>query len=167
MNDELIKKAAHKYAGLGNYLTGERIVSGVVTGAIMFGLAKAVDALTDYFDQRKMERKDKEYYENMLKAHPELQREDPEVVAKLWASLYHFAPYMAEDPTAAGAFIRQSIQKGHMEEFGGPAPETFNTLADTNKKALETTHGFRNRLSDEASKLWLHSIAGSMSQSGN
>ena len=45
---------------------------------------------------------------------------------------------MAQDPLAAGAYIRQSIARGYGEEFGGPPPDTFNTLSDINKKLVET-----------------------------
>lgn len=73
------------------------------------------------------------FYRKMLNTHPELMNADPEMVGKLWASLWHHAPLMAQDPVAAGAFIRQTIQRGHMQEFGGPAPDTYSTLTSINQ----------------------------------
>ena len=76
-----------------------------------------------------------EYYEKMLEAHPKLKKEDPEVVAKYWASLYHFSPFMAQDPLSAGAYIRQSLDRG-LEDLGGPGHDTVNVLADINRKMV-------------------------------
>lgn len=44
---------------------------------------------------------------------------------------------MAQDPLAAGAFIRQSLARGLPEEFGGPAPDTYSTLAAINESILK------------------------------
>ena len=74
----------------------------------------------------------------MLDGHPELKKADPEQVAKYWESLYHFAPYMAQDPLAAGAYIRQSLARGYAEEFGGPPPDTFATLSNINKQMVDS-----------------------------
>jgi len=71
----------------------------------------------------------------MIEAHPQLKKEKPEIVARYWQSLYHFAPYMAADPLAAGAFIRQSLARGLPEEFGGPPPDTYVTLSDIQRKS--------------------------------
>ena len=103
------------------------------------GLAGSfVDKMMEYFREKKLQSKSVEYYTKMMEAHPQLKKEDPETVAQYWASLFHFAPHMAQDPLAAGAYIRQSIARGYGEEFGGPPPDTFNTLSDINKKLVET-----------------------------
>ena len=73
------------------------------------------------------------YFKRMVEAHPELSKENPESVGKLWRTLYHHAPDMAKDPVAAGAFIRQSIGRGYIEEWGGPSPDTYKTLTDVQK----------------------------------
>ena len=44
---------------------------------------------------------------------------------------------MAQDPLAAGSFIRQSLARGLPEEFGGPAPDTYLALADINRKVQQ------------------------------
>jgi hypothetical protein len=100
----------------------------------MVGLAFFADAVRDALHATGQKRKSRKFFEQMLEHHPQLQKEKPEIVAKYWASLNHFAPYMAQEPMAAGAYIRQSIQRGYQEEFGGPPPDTFSTLTDINKK---------------------------------
>lgn len=110
--------------------------------AIALGItvtAKLVDEIVKYLKERNLKAKSTKYYAQMLDAHPELKKEKPAVVARYWASLYHFAPYMAQDPLAAGAFIRQSIARGLPEEFGGPAPDTYKTLTDINEGVMKTT----------------------------
>ncbi len=102
--------------------------------AALMGVGLFLDAMIDSFRERGVKAKSKEYYEKMLEHHPQLLKEDPTTVSRYWESLMHFAPYMAKDPMAAGAYIRQSIQRGYHSEFGGPPPDTYSTLADINKK---------------------------------
>ena len=94
-------------------------------------------------------RKKKKLFEKMLEEHPQLQKVDPELLAKYWESLYHFAPYMAEDPLAAGAYLTQAISRTSSSEFGGPPPDTFNTLVDIHKK-MKDTRGRGSKVSDTA-----------------
>ena len=44
---------------------------------------------------------------------------------------------MAQDPLAAGAFIRQSLARGLPDEFGGPAPDTYGTLTSINESIIK------------------------------
>ena len=118
--------------------------------------------MMDYFQERKIKAKSVEYYSKMMEAHPELKKEDPETVAKYWASLYHFAPYMAQDPLAAGAYIRQSIARGYGDEFGGPPPDTFNTLSDINKKLVSTAISQRRTPAGSALRSTLGAALGDM-----
>lgn len=111
-----------------------------------------VDKMLDSMQEKGVKAKSKEYYIKMLEHHPQLEKEDPVVVGRYWASLMHFAPYMAQDPMAAGAYIRQSIQRGYQEEFGGPPPDTFATLADINKKVKENRKGDMSALTQFALK---------------
>ena len=97
--------------------------------------AKAADMIVDHLKQKAVKANSPAFYAKMLEAHPELKKEDPKLVAKYWASLYHFAPFMAQDSLASGSFIRQSIARGLPSEFGGPAPDTYLTLADIENKA--------------------------------
>lgn len=121
---------------MADFNLGKSILRG---GALLVGFtvtAKFVEAIIEYLKEKNLKAKSTKYYAKMLEAHPELKKEKPIVVAKYWASLYHFAPYMAQDPLAAGAFIRQSLARGLPEEFGGPAPDTYSTLTDINANIL-------------------------------
>lgn len=127
MREELITMISKKAAWSN---VGQNIFN--VTAAV--GIARFLDVMLEYFDKKKIKKQKPEFYAKMLAAHPELKKEDPKLVARYWASLYHFAPYMAQDSLAAGAFIRQSIARGLPSEFGGPAPDTYLTLTDIEQK---------------------------------
>ena len=73
----------------------------------------------------------------MLEAHPTLLKEDPELVAKYFTSLNHFSPHMSKDPLAAGAYIRQSLDRG-LEELGGPSPDIVKNIADIEGQATQS-----------------------------
>ncbi len=105
----------------------------VAAGISLMGIYFAVDQIMDYLQQKGKAVKSKEYFQTMMKAHPQLQKEDPKVVAQYWESLYHFAPDMAEDPLAAGAWITQSVRKLSGQELGGPSPDSYATLTQINK----------------------------------
>ncbi len=118
---------------------------GTAIGASIVGstIAAFSDEILNWFKEKNLKGKSKEYYQEMLKAHPSLKKEKPELVAQYWASLFHFAPFMAADPLSAGAFIRQSIRMGLPEEFGGPTIDTYNTLANINKSLTDARAGTR------------------------
>jgi len=81
--------------------------------------------------------KTSEYFEKMINEHPQLKQYKPEDIAKNWNSLNHFAPTIAKDPLAAGAYLTQTLKKLSGEEFGGPPPDTYATLVDIEKKISE------------------------------
>lgn len=114
------------------YLAGVGTSMGAALGTI--GTLKMVEMMSEYFRKKRVQAKSKEYYIKMLEKNPQLQKHNPEDIAKYWESLNHFAPSMAEDPLAAGAYITQSLNRLSTEEFGGPPPEVINTLADTENK---------------------------------
>lgn len=105
----------------------------ILTSAGLAGAAfdSFFNAMKEWFKKNNGQKKKNEYFEKMLTTHPDLMKEDPEMVAKYWDSLYHFAPMMAADPLAAGSYIQQSLQRGY--GFGGPPPDVFRTLADIQK----------------------------------
>jgi len=125
---EIIGKAA---IGKFNWGTARKLltIAGISITAGVF-IEKILDALKE----AGVRAKSSLYYQKMLDAHPELLKEDPVEVAAYWASLYHFAPTMAQEPMAAGAFIRQSIMKGVRKEFGGPPADTYATLTGIEDK---------------------------------
>lgn len=116
------EKVFEKYA-----FAWSTVGTAVAVGAAAVAIGKFVDAMIDWFKDWNIKRKSKKYYEKMIEANPSLQEEDPAVVAKYWASLYHWSPFMAQDPLAAGAYIKQSISRA--DPFGGPPIDTFNTLS--------------------------------------
>lgn len=95
------------------------------------------DEMIGWFKENKAKSKSKEYYVEMLKAHPSLKKQDPKIVAQYWASLFHFAPHMAADPLSSGAFIRQSIDRGYPDLYGGPPVDTYSTLAGIEKAVAD------------------------------
>ena len=98
---------------------------GVPAGVLALHAAKAgVEAIEDAIYARKFSKK----FEEMMAARPELRNENQDLVKKYWNTLIHFAPAIAEDPLAAGAFIKQAIQ---YEEVGGPPYQAIETLAKT------------------------------------
>lgn len=101
--------------------------------ASVIGISLIADSIIDHLKSKNETVKDKKFFEEMLKAHPQLQKEDPAVVAQYWSSLRKFSPTLSEDPIAAGAYITQSIRRVSGSEFGGPPPETFKTLSDIEK----------------------------------
>jgi hypothetical protein len=103
--------------------------------------AKIADMIVEHLRGKAVRANSPIFYAKMLEAHPELKKEDPKLVARYWASLYHFAPYMAQDALAAGSFIRQSLARGLPSEFGGPAPDTYLTLTDIENKLKGKTQG--------------------------
>lgn len=126
---------------------------GVATTALGIAGAMAIatfaDSIIDALKESNLKSKSKEYYEEMLKAHPALKKQDPKVVAQYWASLFHYAPHMAADPLSAGAFIRQSIDRGFPDLYGGPPVDTYSTLAGI-QKAVTDSRQSKNRFSEAA-----------------
>ena len=115
---------------------------GVIAGLVGVGLLTAamVDAVWDSIQKNVLgPKKSKAYFEKMIAANPRLQREDPEQIAKLWDTLFHNSPHMAEDPTAAGGFITQMLQKEVLTEYGGPTIDVYNTLSGINRNSEPKT----------------------------
>jgi len=72
-------------------------------------------------------------FQQMVKLHPEL-AEDEETknrAALYFDSLWHFSPAVAQDPLAAGAYIRQALQMHHVA--GGPIPDLVKQLTEIQK----------------------------------
>ena len=139
MNEqEMVKKAIAKRAAIS---WQSRLGHGAALAVGIVLASTVVQEILEYLKERGLAAQSAGYYLKMLVAHPELKKENSKLVAKYWASLYHFAPFMAQDPLAAGAFIRQSIARGLPEEFGGPAPDTYLTLSDINRKIVQSRSG--------------------------
>ncbi len=72
-------------------------------------------------------------YQKMLEYHPSLKTEDQELIARYFDSMWHFSPHLAQDPLAAGAYIRSALQYHGVS--GGPTP---NMVKDINTLQRET-----------------------------
>lgn len=114
---------------------GKPVVQSLGTAAIIgLGVAGA-DAIMDALDERKTEKKTKEYYQKMLDMHPQLKEMDPATVAKFWDSLNHYAPYIAQDPLSAGAYLVQTINRTAGDDIAGPSPDIVHTLVEIERKS--------------------------------
>lgn len=123
---------------------------GLAVGTALVGATRLVDEIIDYLKEMRVQSKSKDYYQKMLDEHPELKKQDPKLVAKYWASLYHYAPYIAQEPLTAGAYIRQSLDRAYA--YGGPGPDVVSTLANVNKSMNDVrgkkTQSYGRRLSE-------------------
>ncbi|MCA9381723.1 hypothetical protein KC678_05635 [Candidatus Dojkabacteria bacterium] len=133
-----------------NSIRTSRLGHGVMVGAGIGISTLLVEQLAKIISEQHHIYKSKEYYEKMLQEHPQLKQFPPEDIAKYFKSLNHFAPSLAADPLAAGAFLTQSLKKLSGEELGGPPPDTFNTLTDIQKKISDS----RGSKSNVANKIY-------------
>lgn len=140
MRNDLIKQAAIKQAAFNFSGLGSKMLELGGLAVAMTVVPLIIDRIIGAVDKLGVKAKSKKYYLKMLEAHPELKEKDPELVAKYWASLFHFSPFMAEDPLASGAFILQSINRV-LPEQGGPPPDTFATLAGINSDMADSRSG--------------------------
>ena len=151
--DKYAASFSNAMSGIKNVLKGfvqsKNVGRGLLIGAGMIGFEMFAELVAEFASKKYHIYKSKEYYEKMLRAHPQLKKQKPSEVAKYFNSLNHFAPHVAADPLAAGAYITQSITKLSDEELGGPPPDTFNTLADIEKKIVDAKGGSKSRTAYE------------------
>jgi|APSaa5957512576_1039674.scaffolds.fasta_scaffold00090_87 hypothetical protein len=152
-------------------IKGSQVFSGLIRGAIgekdpakiiqyfkagagmmiaTLALDAVVDTVTEVFKSKNKKFVAKKAFKKMMAVHPKLHKVDPNILSLYWESLYHFAPHMARDPLASGAYIRQSIERGHYDSFGGPPPDTFSTLVGVGRAPMKPGKG--PGLSDMVSK---------------
>ena len=124
----LLKESMEKIATDKNF--GKAILYGLGVGAGFLFISTLAQILKDKYRIAMSE----SYFQKMLEANPQLKEYDPELVAKYFNSLYHFAPTTAQDPVAAGAFVTQSIRRLDAAELGGPPPDTYKVLSDIEDK---------------------------------
>ena len=126
----------------------ETLITATVGSVLAIGVGAFADEIVDWLKENRQQSKGKEYFKEMLKAHPSLKKEEPQLVAKYWASLFHFAPHMAADPLSSGAFIRQSIDRGYPDLYGGPPVDTYSTLAGIEKAHADSSPKGRSTASE-------------------
>ena len=70
-------------------------------------------------------------FEDMLEVHPDLRELPLDRVKLYFESLIHFSPVLAENPLAAGAYIKQVMKYDHVAQ--GPLPETVQLVSTIEK----------------------------------
>lgn len=96
----------------------------LLAGAI--GTAPAVAGkVEDAYNSWKLDKSKEPSFNAMLEYHPQLKDQDMELVRRYFDSAWHFSPHLAQDPLAAGAYIRHALQ--YQDAVGGPG---FNLIGD-------------------------------------
>jgi hypothetical protein len=109
----------------------EVLAYSLIGGGIITALSEIVKKLEGTFVDWTTDMKKPGLFKQMLSLHPEL--EDKRERAKLYyEALWHFSPVMAENPLAAGAYIRQALQMD--EAAGGPLPQVIDQLTSISKQ---------------------------------
>lgn len=157
MEESNINKYANLLNSAKDFFVNSNFGRGILIGAGFMTVNEIANVLNRLISEQYHIYKSQEYYEAMLKEHPQLKQFDPKDVAKYFKSLNHFAPNLAQDPLAAGAYLTQSLKKLSGEELGGPPPDTFNTLVDIQKKISDS----KSSRSDTSNKIY-QSTAGAI-----
>lgn len=98
------------------------------------GLGLGAAAATAGFDaiyDKWLDRKKMPAFKKMLEYHPALAKEDPETIARYFDSVWHFSPHLAQDPMAAGAYIRTALSFHGV--YGGPTTNMAKDIAGLQK----------------------------------
>jgi hypothetical protein len=98
---------------------------GVLAGSLM-AFHEAVKAIEGKVISWKNDFEKPKLFAKMLILHPEL-NDKKELVETYYEALWHFSPVMAQNPLAAGAYIKQALQYHHVA--GGPLPNSVNELS--------------------------------------
>ena len=144
-----LRKQANS-AGLGQALA----VVGIIGASVLVN--QAVNRIVNKAREKNLQSVEPEYFKKLLEKNPSLIEEDPEEVLDLWQSLYRTAPNLAQDPVAAGGFIRQNVNARVREDLGGPTLDTYKTLSEIQSKlqGLEQNYDLKG-FSDIAAKGFL------------
>jgi hypothetical protein len=126
-------------------------VAGLIGAAVL--VSTYTKKLIEAIDKLGYAAMEESYFKKMIRENPKLMEEDPEEVAKLWGTLYKNAPRLAQDPVAAGAFIKQNIDMQVVPQFGGPSLDTYKSLLDINNK-LEPDSSMHSNAMDVAAGLF-------------
>lgn len=107
----------------------------LLAGAI--GAAPAIgDAISGAVGDYKLKKAKEPAFNAMLEYHPQLKNEDMDTVRKYFDSAWHFSPHLAQDPLAAGAYIRHALQ--YKDATGGPAPNLVGDLSQLEKNVSQS-----------------------------
>lgn len=131
--EELEKKALNTPIKAPKSLSG--IAAILLTGAALgvggFLGKSGVDAIVNKLDEKNRD----PLFREMLRIHPELKLEDRKKVRNYFDTVWHFAPHMAKNPFAVGAYIRQAVLLD--ASTGGPPITQTKELADIQKAHIQ------------------------------
>ncbi len=99
----------------------------------------AIGGVVNFVQRILEDRKKGPAFQQMLEYHPALKKEDQETIARYFDSVWHFSPHMAQDPLAAGAYIRAALQ--YHGVYGGPAANMVKDVGSIQKERAEATRG--------------------------
>jgi len=97
---------------------------GYVAGAL--GLELVAEGGVEWWKGRQHEKAKDPIFQKVIKLHPDLKEYPFDKVMMYWDHLYKFAPSLAADPLAAGAYLKQSLDS--FDSIGGPPHDTVKNL---------------------------------------
>lgn len=103
---------------------------GLGIGALIYeGIRKLEKSWTGY----KLDSTKEPLFQQMLKLHPELKadQQTQDRAALYFDSLWHFSPSVAQDPLAAGSYIKQALQMHNVAQ--GPLPDLLKNMTEIQK----------------------------------
>ena len=126
-------------------------VVGIIGASVLVN--QAVNRIMQRVKEKNLQNVQPEYFKKLLEKNPSLIEEDPDEVLDLWQTLYRTAPNLAQDPVAAGGFIRQNVNARVRGDLGGPTLDTYKTLSEIQSKlqGLEENYDMK-AFSDIAAK---------------
>ncbi len=124
-----IKNFVKTDTGARNALLTGIAIPMTLTGANLIG--KGIDQIQDVLESPEKERE----FRAILETRPELKNEDQLLVRKYFDSLHKFAPAIASEPLAGGAYLYQVMK---FEGAGGPPYSTIADLVKTQKTYRDT-----------------------------
>lgn len=130
---------------------GKGALPSLALAAAFYTIASGIGAISKVKEKRAKD----PAFDAMIKMHPELLKEDPDNVIKYFDSLYHFAPHMAQEPLAAGAYITQMLRA---EVFGGPTVDIVKTVSEVQDKGKKSP----DKMKEEANRKILTTFAEGM-----
>jgi len=128
-----LTKKANILSSLGNI--GEKAGPVLLLSAALAGVPALGNYIVDKVQDASLDRKKEPAFNKMLEYHPQLKSEDLELVKRYFESMWHFSPHMAQDPLAAGSYIRTAMN--FHGAYGGPAPNLAADLVDLQKNYTE------------------------------
>ena len=126
-----------------------KIVAMGVLGAGFATFLEAVKALEGKIVDWTTDLKKPKLFEEMLEVHPDMRELPLDRVKLYFEALLHFSPVMAENPLAAGSYIKQAMKYDHVAQ--GPLPASIQEIGMIEKNK-------RQAVSDVPSSSYIKNI---------